>query len=530
MTMNKSNPKSSGLYRKHLLCVAVLASFSLPLQAGSLMTPTQIEKPQLASKNIVIKLGYSQSALGDSLASKFKMQTVDNKVQSKQAIAAKVAAASVLLVNSKDFYGSDEHLNAYLAEAMKQRKLMVFENTDESEAIFTTLPGMVKGDLVLFQPRDHEDGDSITVYGGTSILITEDHSSAASKNGKSLNQLQIEEMSAQSAQFTPDPESFNMMNEPVTIKDTKLSQMQGDELAQALTTVTNKIIGLVRTSSNTDQSKTQIASAGGGSAGYDCPTAAKNEQLCWVANVQESTYYYDNADAKLNVNYSYSLGQYRTDQGTSIAVSPYSIVSPNMTSNTVDLKAYYLLSVTSSVYPSQTDGMIVTSRFPTNNNGVTHVTSTSGMTYGIDVGGTAEGPSLNGMIAFDSSIAKRTELQDWETDTWSNGTFVSWKFMLNKYKTIQDFVEEIWWGKSKLRDLPKMSAYGFDPITEAVWRGSKDVSGWFKADIMTRMVIQKMWFTTNYKFGTYWYVNTDTKNLYLEHSKVDFNNGWLKDI
>ena len=522
--MKNVNMISSKTFCKSVLCAAMLSSLALPLQAAGISAPKDAKVDTINNTAVMLKLGYSDSALSDSLADKFKMKSVDDKYESKKAIAAKVASASLLLVNAKEFFGAEKHLNAYLEEAMKQKKLMVFENADESDATYTALPFMVKGDVVLFQPTK-QDSDLITVYGGSSTTMSRKSSSGNGGEEKPLHQQYIDEMVEQSAQFNPAPESFNMMYEPVTIKAPKLSQLQGEELANAVATVTNKIVAVT-----TEQPEAKTTRVSGGSIGYSCPTEAKNEKLCWAAIVVSSPYNYANGENVMSILDHYSYGLYRTDQATTIAISPHGSANPQMQVDTTDKRAYYLTNVEATISPTSTTGMSLWNRKPANANGVTHVTSTSGLTYGIDLT-VGDSPSLKGAISYSSTQSERTEITDWATTTSTNGTSAHWHYYLNAFADYTDWVNQEHWKKSTLKEVPPISKYGLQYTAEGIWVGSKDVSGNFTTNISGYVQNQRRYFTKNHGWGSsIWHTNWDNYAWSTSYYTLSLNTGWLKDL
>ena len=529
--MKKLNLQFTGL-KQSLICAAVLSTFAISAQAADLkVSENTIVKSTPLAERTILKMGSSESVLSDELRKSYRVNMVADKHESQQAIDAKVAKASMVHVNMHDFHGSEERLNAYLGAAFKQNKLMAFENLSlEDEMNFTALPGMPKGDLVLFQSRDHTNGDVLTVYGGTSATITLERNDAGFKDGKSLNQQQIDDMVAQSGQFTPDAEDFNLLTQPVTIEAEKLSQMRGEKLTAALETVTDKIAWLLK-HPNGQQSKTLVANATGGAIGYLCPTEAKNEQLCWAAVITNGVYQHIDGNANINVLHHYSVAQYRTDQTTSIAVSPNGSANPNMQVDNDKHRAFYLQSVQSTITPTSTDGLSLWSREPGNENAASTVVSSSGMSYGVSGGVDENGPSMGGSITYSESQSLSTTINDWESATNTpNGVTANWLFDLNKYRSYTDWVDTIFVGKSKIYAVPGISKNGLQFTTEGVWVGAPNRTGLFSVGISTVVKNQERYFKTNSSFGNAWSTHDFTWNHNLTTGGYTFNNNWLKSL
>jgi hypothetical protein len=520
--MNEVNTKNKRQY-KSILCVAVLSALAMPLQAtaGSLMgqggEDTALTVPQ--ARGIMLVLGQTGTKLSGELAGGFNMTAASaQQVETQQAIAAKVAGAKALHINMGDFYGDEPRLNSYINEAMKQRKLMVFENTKLSKDIhLDALPFMVDGDVVLFQPSLSGKGDKIAVYGGGSITST---------------MAGLEQMSGKADRPSPLKPLENLSaatgeSESITVADVKLADLQGEELQRALTTVSKQIDAMID-EEYLAQSQETMASASGGSIGYTCPTTAKNERLCWAAIVIRSAYNHSSGDAQISILGHYSVALYRTDQATTIFVSPHGSANPVMKVDNNSKRAFYLKSVKSTITPTSMDGMALWSRYPGNANNVSTVTSSSGMSYGISGGVDTAGPSMGGSIGYSTSNSVSTQVSDWKTTTSTNGSNAVWDFSLNKYTSISAWVDSGVFRNSKLRSVPDISKYGLQYTAEGIWVGDQNKTGTFEVNINNVIKSEQIYFTTNNWFQ--WAASTTGWTYSNNPGSYWFNNGWLKDL
>ncbi len=526
--MRMKNVKNKQQY-KSILCVAVLSALamSVPVGAASLFGQSTddivLTAPQ--TRGVMLQMGQSATALSGKLASGFTLTNNSTSsidlVETQQVIAAKVASAKALHINFGDFYGNETRLNSYVNEAMKQRKLMVFENTKLSkDTHLDALPFMVEGDVVLFQPSLSSQGDKIAVYGGgtvTSTMTGLEHMSGKADRPSVLKPL--ENLSAVADE-----------GESITVADVKLADLQGEQLQNALKTVSKQIDAMINEEFNLLQEQNQetVASASGGSTGYNCPSTAKTERLCWAGLVTNSAYNHLSGDAEISILSHFSVGQYRTDQATTVFISPNGSANPVMHVDTNSKRAFYLKSLKSTITPSSLDGMALWSRSPGNANNVTTVTSTTGMSYGVSGGVDTAGPSMGGSISYSTSNAVATQVSDWKTTTSTNGSNAVWDFSLSKYTSISDWVDSGAFRNSKLRAVPDISKYSLQYTAEGVWVGDKNRTGYFSASIQNIVKSEQIYFTTNNWFQ--WAASTTGWTYTRNPGSVNFNNGWLKDL
>jgi hypothetical protein len=505
--MKITNTKYTKAFCKTALCAAMLAA--LPIQAATLSDNADLKaSQQLSEKKIVIKLGDSWSNLSDELTKGYAVKQpasqIATKSLSKRAIAAQVAGASLIHVNVHDFVGNEKTLNTYLDEAVKQSKLMVFENSlDNKDFKIDALPAIPYGEVVLIQPRNHIKGDSITVFGAGS------NTSIPTRGGK-------EDYVTQ----------FDFSEQRVATASQRLVQMKGEALTQALIAITSKINSII---SQTAPDKGAVTTkASGGGLGYDCPALAKAEKLCYAATVTNTPYYHISGNADLNVLHHYSYGVYRTDQDTVVAVSATGSANPNMKLDNDYDKAYYLQSVDVSIDPSSTDGLSIVKRLPVNKEDTDRLLSTSGFTFGISGDVSSSGPSLGGSFGYNSSESLYVDISDWETTTTSNGTNAQWLFELFKYQTDSDWVNANSTGASSFKDVPNVSKYGLvNFIGEAVWQGDADAAGDFAFDVTTVVTNREQHFTHN---PWHWQWSTGRSGWIhtLNTGGVSLNLHWLK--
>ncbi len=512
--MKKVTQKSVQL-GKSILSMAVLAAVGLSAQATAVETRDNaviktIKTPQ--TSGVILKLGQSDTVLADKLAGSFTTQAVSQKsVESKKAIAAKVAAAKMLHINLNDFYGTETRLNDYIEAALKQNKLMVFENTESFADIhLDALPVMVAGEVVLFQPEIGDD--QLYVYGDGYTIMEKNN--AADVGG--------EDATEQGAARALSTDAVD--NDRIRVDAIKLADLQGDQLAAALNTVNLQINQLL---DSPKAGKTTVASATGGSAGYNCPQAAEIERLCYTSTIFNAPYYHSDGDAELNIiNYA-SYAMYRTHKDTIIVVSPYGSANPTMKVDTNSKRAFYLKNFSVDITPSLTD-MGLKDRYPKNQNNKGSILSSSGVSFtaGVDV---ATDPSMGASVTYSESTSETMPLSDWETVTTSTGYNAKWDFKLSLNKTISDWVTHGTFQNAKLDAVPNISKYGLQYGAEGVWfSNSKDTTGWYEFSLKTVTQNEQIYFTTNNWFK--WAASTTSWTHTVYPGGRNLNRSWLKDL
>ena len=91
-----------------------------------------------ANTDTVISIGGSETPLSANLMVGVKndMHFSAEGFETHSNIEKHVASASIIHANLADFYGEAKKLNGYIAEAMKQNKLIILENTQFAKNVF----------------------------------------------------------------------------------------------------------------------------------------------------------------------------------------------------------------------------------------------------------------------------------------------------------------------------------------------------------------------------------------------------------
>ncbi|MCL1126614.1 hypothetical protein [Shewanella surugensis] len=479
----------------------------------------------LINKNI-LQIGTSQTFVTDALKQNNNISIANNvttnltasdlnantqvSVQTvEDSIKKQISSADIVYANLKDMTETNDELNAYITEAIKQKKLLVFENMANRK--LTSFPMTFDAEVVVVKPGTGTP-DKIVTFGTQESIIEYSIQEATKKAEEPIIYSPI------NSQYEENP----------AVLPQSFDDMIDYQREQALNQITEQINILLTPSTTLMQTST---SSSGGQIGYPCPSEAKEEQLCFSAIITNAVYSYDDGSAKINVIHGYSYSAYRTDLGTSIFVSPYGSANPTLTSNSSSSRGYFLKQVRPEINVEQASaaGMILFRRTPENQNGSTSVSTSSGMSYTVDAK-VAEKPSLGGSISYSTSQSQSTNLSDWTTTTTSDtGYDADWDYHLNKYKSIGDWVSQKVFQKAKLASIPSISANGVQYSSEAIWFGSpNNVTGDFKFNVWSYVVNERIYFTSNDIFG--WKASSHRWTYSLYSGGQTFDTNWLKTL
>ncbi|MEQ3513913.1 leukocidin family pore-forming toxin [Pseudoalteromonas sp. BZB3] len=496
-----------------------------------------------ANTDTVISIGGSETPLSANLMVGVKndMHFSAEGFETHSNIEKHVASASIIHANLADFYGEAKKLNGYIAEAMKQNKLIILENTQFAKNVFLDeMPFTADAEVMIYKPDYNQNGGMIHLFGSTvSHVRAEKQRIASGGDNRGFQDIYdgqvntLEESSIASHGFS-FPEAFDR-----ELKNS-LVKMEGAKLEEALSSIKQSISllesGKPFKSGNhelfgqqTNNSFISTSSTpSGGALGYSCPKAAKDERLCWASIVVNRPYQHSNGQADINILNHYSFGAFRTDQYTAIAVSPNGSVNPNMKVNSEYEKAYFLKNHSVKININDADGLQLYRRMPQNAVNSSSVASTSGFDFSISGGVDKDGPSLGASIGYSESKTITENLIDWETSTTSNGSNAVWNMSLNKYKSINDWVYQDIFRWARLRGTPSISKNGLQYTTEAIWLGDKYRDGQFRVTMNTTTENSKLWFTDNSIWGWSAKQTGWIHSLYV--GSQSFNNAWLKKL
>ena len=427
---------------------------------------------------------------------------------------AELRSYSSVYINA-DYLINSEVVNRQIDLALEAGKILMVENTRHiGRDAFESLPFMAKGDLVIFIPGKSGDADRVIVYGGSSYGL-EQTSTAQSKGTGTRDWFDMP--IPQALEQTPNFYAYDTYQKRSATREHILSTLKQFKDYQNSDSLSDEKMAVAPLNNQT-----------GGSIGYQCPPQAKQERLCWSAIVTNIPYRHTNGNADINVLHHFSVAQYRTDTLTAIAVSTHGSANPNMKVDHSSHRAYYLGKVETSIDVTSSDGMQLWSRNPSNRVNDVSVSSTSGMSFGIDATA-SDKPSLGAKISYDESQSIRVNLRDWEANTSSpDGIDAKWIFQLNYPKSISDWVTQKSFKKAKFRDVPGISKFGLQYTTEGVWVGGPEKQGHFEVNLTTKVSNYQLFFTKNTIVR--WSARREGWVHTLRDGSYWFNNNWLKRL
>lgn len=438
-----------------------------------------------------------------------KLETISTNLDTE--IKNKVADVDIIYVDLSNDIEKKDKLNGYIKEGIKQNKVIILENMKKNQ--LTSFPMFFDAEVTVIKARLNAP-DKIVTFGTQEPVVEESIQDTSQNEQGAVNYSQI------NSSYESNPHVL-----PRRFDD--MLDYQKEEAFQQV----SKSINSLLTPEPVTLMQTSSASSGG-QVGYPCPEDAKAEKLCVSYLITTNDVYYFNQDgAEMNVIHQYSYAAYRTDNGTSIFISPWGSANPKLTSNSNTSRGYYIKQVRPEITVEQPTaaGMMLYRRTPENQNGSTSVSTTSGMSY--DISATAsEKPSMGGKISYSSSQSESTNLSDWTATTRSDtGYDAKWDYHLNKYKSISDWVSQKIFEKAKLKSIPSISANGVQYSSEAIWVGSPNtVSGNFDFSLKTYVVNERTYITSTDIFGwnasAHWWTHT------LYTGNQSFNTDSLKKL
>ncbi|WP_299004166.1 hypothetical protein [uncultured Shewanella sp.] len=482
----------------------------------------------LKNKNI-LQIGASETFVGTALEQNNRVSKIDFLEQVPQndiiypegeasgtklnnEIKNKVADADIIYVDLTNNIEEKDELNAYIKEGIKQNKVIVLENMKKNQ--LTSFPMFFDAEITVIKARSNAP-DKIVTF-GTQEPVVEEGLQDASQN----EQDDVVNFSQINSSYKNNPHAF-----PRRFDD--MLDHQKEEVFQQV----SKSINALLTPATASLIQTSSISSGG-QVGYPCPEDAKAENLCVSYLITTNgVFYFDRDGAKINVIHQYSYAAYRTDNGTSIFISPWGSANPTLTSNSSTSRGYYIKQVRPEITVEQPTaaGMMLYRRTPENQNGSTSVSTTSGMSYDISAS-VSEKPSMGGKISYSSSQSESTNLSDWAATTRSDtGYDAKWDYHLNKYKSISDWISKKTFEKAKMKSIPSISANGVQYSAEAIWVGSPNtVSGNFNFNLRTYVVHERTYIKSTNIFGwkasNHWWEHT------LYTGNQSFNTDSLKKL
>lgn len=470
-----------------------------------------------AKQYSVLPLNYAASSLLlDELSKDYKIGStmIVNEAEPK-AVADIVAKYDVVYLNGDTLNYRDKSVETFLDTAYNLGKAVVIENSHKlSRDTIPSLPQLAKGDVVTIYPATKGGADRVVVF-----------ESDASAELTAANVFSAIATSDNPLETTIDSEELGF--EQYRKNTVSLAQMDGDKRATLLSDFSKNLHDEL---TSTQEEVIYLNSISGGAFGYPCDTAEKNARLCSSAFYTWNVYNYDDGEDKINIPNFTSLGMYRTNVNTVIAMSNYGSANKTMTSNSSTNKAWYLMSMQTEMLLSNYGSLAVFSRQPANISANGTYASSEGLSFGVSAGADPSGPNVGGNLSYSQSNTTTMNFTEWgSTTSSSNGRNASWLFKMRNPNPDNggSFVDEPLFQKPKFKSLPSISVNGLEFSAEALWAGNINESNQVDFDLKFVAQSQKRWFTDRSIF--HWKTSSTTRTFTLNRG-LWINAGWLKNL
>ncbi|MEE9398319.1 MAG: OmpH family outer membrane protein [Methylococcales bacterium] len=232
---------------------------------------------------------------------------------------------------------------------------------------------------------------------------------------------------------------------------------------------------------------------------------------------------------KANLNAQFSFGMYVTPISKYIVFQTVGSVGADLMHDAANYKGYFLESFKANYTPlGVPSGWVLDETAPQNANNTGSVTSTTGFSFGVSAGADKKGPNAGASASYSSSTSVKTDLTDWKVINHNVPPKAKWTFKLSKTGVgVYDDWEDIFDWKAiegwYLGSLPDMSKYGFQPRTEAVWRGPASTVGTITFESHFEMLLRYSWVIEYFVWRDY---RMDTDKATWIHNWV-FNLGYI---
>lgn len=466
----------------------------------------------------VLPLNYAASSLLlDELSKEYQVGSsmlVNDQVDAK-AVADTVSRYNIVYLNGSTLGHADKTVEAYLDAAYAQGKPIVIENTHElNRETIPSLPQLAKGDVITVYPATDGGPDRIMVFESDAASeLTAGQIFAANDSSENPLESEIESDELSLEQYR---------NNTVT-----LDQMDADKRALLFSDFTKDL----RDELNAEKQDVVVLNArSGGAFGYPCETAEKNARLCSTSFYTWNVYNYNDGEDKINIPHFTSLGMYRTNNNTVLAMSNYGSANKTMTTNTDSNKAWYLMSMRTEMNPSNYGSLAIFSRSPNNVSQNGSYATSEGLSFGVSGGADPNGPNVGGNISYSISNTTSMNFSEWNnTTTSSNGRNASWLFRMRSPNPDDagSFVSTPFFQVPRFKSLPDISVNGLEFSAEGIWTGSKSESSNVSFNLKFIAHSQKRWFTERSIF--HWKSSHITRSFTINRG-LSVNLNWLKKI
>lgn len=157
--------------------------------------------------------------------------------------------------------------------------------------------------------------------------------------------------------------------------------------------------------------------------------------------------------------------------------------------NTADARGWYVTLYRVRVEPllanASEQGLLRLSSKPANSNGSVNVTASTSSTLGVDVGVSAQGPSVDFTSTRTEGTSKTYSVKDMKVENRSQTEYAEWVFSMPLATKLGDFDQN-------LSELKTLQAYNFHPSVAADWC----IDGFVKGVIQVKVTLDTVFAMT----------------------------------
>lgn len=467
------------MFKKSMLGVAVLGAMAFNATAVESLT---MNVDPLASFSVLPINDTSKSFVINKFEANGQVASLapmrDTTVED---IANIVAKHDAVLLDAQYFQGQDDVISTYLTQAHAQNKTIIIENARalEENALEGTFTAMVDGDIVVIHPTNNAEPEVIYVYDAQkrdpvadSVVLGSD------KANEKLNSLAAENVYAAKAPLELQP----------LVPEMTLNSMSGEQREKLLTQVVQNLraeksngsvlsSGSLLTKKNASKDGV-IASAGG--VPYSCAQELYDARKCRTYTIRTIRYDYDYQGITISGLTHADYTMFKDRNNKFVAVQFNGIATPTLSKNQNDRREYWLneVEIDVNVYESSSYAYLdIYDRRPVNDNNETQLTSTTGLSIGIDTSAGTDSSSIAASATYEVSNSVTQSIKDWEVIAHSPqnrdinwryfsrnppfpGTNGDWSYNPGAFK------------KMNLVDVNTISRYGLDYSAEVVYLAS----------------------------------------------------------
>lgn len=389
------------MLKRKMLGVMIMSALALNANADE---SVKSDSPLLSGLSVLPINDTSKSFMMDELEQRFDMASISPmRSASIAAIPSVVSQHDIILLDAQYYRGQTEYVNAYLKAAHKQNKVIIIENARSvsPEAFKEVLTAAVTGDVVVIHPTNSAEPEKIFIYNAESEPAVQGHIQ--------LTDAEAEYDTDAVDLFKPLPSGSTLNALTSQARETVLKDVMNDLVAM-------RSDASLLPSGSTAHGKTKegMTSSNGIVTPYSCQQVLWDARKCRAYEIKISDYPYNYNGNQITNTYYTDYTMFKTRFNKFVAVQFSGTASPTLSNDSDTKKGWWLQQVVIDVnvfegssYPDMT----VYEREPQNRNNVTDLTSTTGITVGVDASSSGD---VAANATYSESRSVKHSIKDWE--------------------------------------------------------------------------------------------------------------------